>query len=133
MTLGSDGATSMAPMDENGRNRVEDGKPRFSRARRFPDAAGRRAGVEHSRLSNDARHGGDPSPAEWTDVAPNQWGKETCIKGPRSRCRGLRSERSNRERDGAEHEQGWWAHYLSPTRETVQCIAPAARALPPIM
>ncbi len=87
----------------NGPNRIEDGKPRFSRAGRFPDAARRRAGVEHARLSNGARNGGDPPATEGADVAPNQCGQEMGIEG-------LRRERRRRERDSAEHQQGWCAH-----------------------
>src|SRR5437762_5437160 len=86
-----------------GFDRIENGVPRFAGARRLPHAAVRGAEVKHAGLSNHARYRRDPSCAERADVAPYQCGQETWIEG-------LRSERSSRERDGAEHQQGWCAH-----------------------
>src|SRR6267142_1737032 len=51
---------------------VEEREPRLAGAGGFPDAAQRQAHVEHARLADGARDGGDATGAEGAEVPPRE-------------------------------------------------------------
>ena len=62
------------------RELIEDREPRDARARGFPDAAGRRADVEHAGLADRAGHGRDAPAVKRADVAPPETGNEVVAR-----------------------------------------------------